>query len=118
MQRNHFLYTLMIAISLAGFLSAAKTTGAKETKDTKHDQHQKRDTTTTKSKLEGHKKGEGDAAFKELNRHAPGGPEAAPDVKGHNRSGGSGTGTGSGPGTTGASGGSGSGGSGSGGGGS
>ena len=113
MQRNHFLFSLMVALSLAGILSTVETTAAKETKDTKPDQQQMRDTTTTKSKLEGQKKGEGDAAFKELNKHAPGGAEAAPDVKGHNKSGGAGTGTGSGTGTTGASGGSGSGGGGS-----
>ena len=47
---------------------------------------------TTKSKLEGQKQGEGDAAFKELNKHAPGGPEAVPSVQGHNKSGGGGTG--------------------------
>ena len=115
MQRNHFLYAPMVAISLAGFLSTMETAAANETKGTKPDQQQTRDKTTTKSKLEGQKKGEGDAAFKELNKHAPGGPEAAPDVQGHSKSGGAGTGTGSGTGTTGASGGSGSGGSGSGG---
>ena len=112
MERNHVLYTLMVALSLAGILSVVETTAAKEKQDTKSDQHQMRDTTTTKSKLQGQKKGEGDAAFKELNRHAPGGAEAAPDVKGHNKSGSAGTGTGSGTGTTGASGGSGSGGGG------
>jgi hypothetical protein len=114
MQRNHFFYTLMAAISLAGFLSAVETAVANEMKGAKADQNQMRDKTTTKSKLESQKKGEGDA-FKELNKHAPGGSEAAPDVKGHNKSGGAGTGTGSGTGTTGASGGSGSGGGGSGG---
>lgn len=117
MQRNPFLYTLMLTLSLAGLFSAVETAAAKETHDTKPDQSQKGNETTTKSKLEGQKNGEGDAAFKDLNKHAPGGAEAAPDVKGHNKSGGAGTGTGSGTGTTGASGGSGSGGSGSGGGG-
>ena len=110
MQRNHFLHALMVAISLAGFVSAVETAAANETKGTKHDQQQTRDTTTTKSKLEGQKKGEGDADFKELNKHAPGGPEAAPNVQGHNKSRGGGTGTGAGTGTTGAQGGSGSGG--------
>lgn len=114
MQRNHFLYVLLTAVSLAGFLAAVETAAANEAKGTKPDQNQTRDKTTTKSKLEDQKKGEGDA-FKELNKHAPGGPEAAPDVKGHNKSGGAGTGTGAGTGATGASGGSGSGGGGSGG---
>ena len=112
MQRNHFLHSLMVAISLAGFVSAVETAAADETKGTKHDQQQKRDTTTTKSKLEGQKKGEGDAHFKELNKHAPGGSEAASSVEGHNKSEGTGTGTGAGTGTAGAHGGSGSGGSG------
>ena len=83
---------------------------ANDTKGSKPDHHQSSDATTTKSKLESQKKGEDDAAFKDLNKYAPGGPEAAPDVKGHNKSGGAGSGTGSGTGTTGASGGSGSGG--------
>ncbi len=115
MQRNHVSYALMVAISLAGFLSAVETAAANETKGSKSDQQQMRDKTTTKSKLESQKKGEGDADFKQLNKHAPGGADAAPDVKGYDKSGGAGTGTGSGTGTTGASGGSGSGGSGSGG---
>ena len=109
MQRNPFLHSLMVAISLAGFVSAVETAAANETKGPKHDQQQTRDETTTMSKLEGQKKGEGGATFKELNKHAPGGPEAAPNVQGHNKSGGT-TGTGAGTGTTGAQGGSGSGG--------
>ena len=113
MQRNQ-LYALMVAISLAGFASAVETVAADEPKGTKHDQQQTSDKTTTKSKLEGQKKGEGDAAFKELNKQAPGGPEAVPAVQGHN-SGNAGTGTGAGTGNTGAQGKSGSGGSGSGG---
>ena len=112
MQRNHFLHSLRVAISLAGFVSAVESAAANETKGTKEGQQQTRDKTTTKSKLEGQKKGKGDVNFKELNKHAPGGPEAAPNVEGHNKSGGAGTGTGSGTGTTGAQG---SGGSGSGG---
>ena len=115
MQRYHFLFALMVAISLAGFATAVETASANETKGTKPDQQQTRDKTTTKSKLEGHKKGEGDAAFKELNKQAPGGREPAIDGEGHRKSGGAGTGTGSGTGTAGASSGSGSGGSGSGG---
>lgn len=115
MQRNHFLFALAVAFGVAGFLSTVETAAADETKGTKPNQQQLRDKTTTKQKLEGQKKGEGDADFKELNKHAPGGPEAAPDVKGPKQSGGAGSGTGSGTGTTGASGGSGSGGSGSGG---
>lgn len=115
MQRNHVLYALMVAISLAGFLSAVETAAASEEKGTKPSQHQMRDKATTKSKLESQKKGEGDADFKELNKHAPGGASAAPDVEGQKKPGGAGTGTGSGTGTTGASGGSGSSGSGSGG---
>ena len=96
MQRNHFLHSLMVAISLAGFVSAVETAAANEPKGTKHDQQQTRDKTTTKSKLEGQKTGEGDANFKELNKHAPGGPEAAPNVQGHNKSGGAGIGAGTG----------------------
>lgn len=115
MQRSQVLGILMVSISLAGYLSVAETAIANEGKGTKSDQHQKLDKNTTKSKLESGKNGEGDADFKELNKYAPGGAEAAPDVKGHNKSGGTGTGTGSGTGTTGASGGSGTGGSGSGG---
>ena len=110
MQRNHFLHSLIVAISLAGFVSAVETAAANEPKGTKHDQQQTRDTTSTKSKLEGQKKGEGEADFKELNKHAPGGPEAAPNAQGHNKSGAAGTGTGAGTGTTGSQGGSGSGG--------
>ena len=115
MQRNHFLHSLMVAISLTGFVSAVETAAANEPKDTKHDQQQTRGTTTSKSKLEGQKKGDGDADFKELNKHAPGGPEAAPNVQGNKSGGAAGTGTGAGTGTAGAHGGSGSGGSGSGG---
>jgi hypothetical protein len=115
MQWKHVPSTLMVAISLAGFFFVVQTARANEGKSTNSDQQQMRDNTTTKSKLESRKKSEGDADFKELNKHAPGGAEAAPDVKGHNKSSGTGTGTGSGTGTTGASGGSGTGGSGSGG---
>lgn len=110
MQRNHVLHALMVAFSLAAFVAAVETSAANETKGTKHAQQRTRDTTTTKSKLEGQKKGKGDADFKELNKHVPGGPEAAPNVQGHNKSGAAGTGTGAGTGTTGAQGGSGSGG--------
>ena len=82
MQRNHFLNALMAAISLVGFVSAVGTSAADETKRTKPDQQQPGDKTTTKSKLEGQKKGEGDAAFKELNQNAPGGAKAAPKTQG------------------------------------
>jgi hypothetical protein len=116
MGRNQCLYALIVTVSFVSFLFAVEPAAANEMKGTKPDQHQTRDQRTTKQKLEQQEKGKGDA-FKELNRHAPGGADAVPDVKGHNRSGGAGTGTGSGTGTTGASGGSGSGGSGSGGGG-
>ena len=94
MQRNYSLCSLMVAISLAGFLSTVETAAANETKGTKPDQHQGQDKRPTKQKLESQKKGEGDAAFKELNKHAPGGPEASPAVGGKNQSGGSGTGSG------------------------
>jgi hypothetical protein len=110
MQRNHCLHSLMVAISLAGFVSAVETAAENEPKGTKHHQQETRDTTTTKSTLEGKKKGPGNPNFKELNKHAPGGSEAAPNVQGHNKSEGTGTGTGAGTGTTGAHGGSGSGG--------
>lgn len=86
----------MVAISLAGFMSAVETAAANEPKDTKHDQQQTRDTTITKSKLEGQKKRDGDADFKELNKHAPGGSEAASNVQGRNKSEGTGTGIGAG----------------------
>lgn len=118
MKWNHLISSSIVALSVigaVGLFSLMNVEAANDTKGSKPDQQQIGDKETTKSKLEGQKKGEGDAAFKDLNKHAPGGPEAAPDVKGHNKSGGAGTGTGSGTGTTGASGGSGSGGGGSGG---
>lgn len=111
MQRHHVFLSLMVTISIVGALSLREAAVANEPNSSKLEQQQLRETQTTKSKLETKKKGEAEA-FKELNRHAPGGPDAAPDVKGTNKSGGSGTGTGAGTGTTGASGGSGSGGSG------
>lgn len=104
MQRKPSLCALLVAISLTGFVCAVEMAAANETKGTKPDQQPTRDKTTTKSKLEGQKKGEGDAAFKELNKNAPGGAEPALDGEGHRKSGG--TGSGSGTGTTGASGGS------------
>lgn len=115
MKCNHFISCSIVALSVMGLCSVVDADAANDTKGSKADQHRTGDTTTTKSKLESQKKGEGDAAFKDLNKHAPGGPEAAPDIKGQNKSGGAGSGTGSGTGTTGASGGSGSGGGGSGG---
>ena len=96
MQRNHVLYALMVAFSLVGFVLAVETAAANEAKVTKPDQQQGQDQRTTKQKLERGKKGEGNAAFKELNKHAPGGPEASPAVQGSNTTGGGGTGTGSG----------------------
>ena len=38
MLRNHFLYGLMVAISLAGFVSALESDAANKTKGTKPDQ--------------------------------------------------------------------------------
>ena len=92
----HFISSSIVALSVMGLCSVINVEAANDTKGSKPDQQQIGDKETTKSKLEGQKKGEGDAAFKDLNKHAPGGPEAAPDVKGHNKSGGAGTGTGSG----------------------
>ena len=46
MQRNHFLRSLLVAISLAGFVSAVATAAANEPKGTKHDQQQTHDTTS------------------------------------------------------------------------
>lgn len=113
MKRNHFLLSSVAALSVAGLLSfVAAAAAANDPKGTKPDQHQGQDNRTTKQKLEGPTKEGADGDFKELNKHAPGGPKASPAVEG-SKSGG--TGTGSGSGTGGASGGSGSGGSGSGG---
>ena len=104
MQRNQVLYASIVAISLAGFVSAVETAAANEAKGTKPDQQQMQDKRTTKQKLESQKKGEGDAAFKELNKHAPGGPEASPAVQGSNTAGGGGTGSGTGSGGSGSGG--------------
>ena len=110
MRYIHFLACAIITLGFTGYLSSGEGAAANEMKSTKSE-GQMKDKTTTKSKLQNQKNEEAEA-FKELNKHAPGGADAAPDIKGSNKSGGGGTGTGSGTGTTGASGGSGSGGSG------
>lgn len=117
MQRHYLSYSFLAVLSAALVFSVMEATAANDTKGSKADPHQTRDKTTTKSKLEGRKKGEGDAAFRELNSKARGGGEATPDIEGAPKSGkgGASPGTGPGTGTTGTSGGSGSGGSGSGG---
>lgn len=108
MKYKHFLCSSIVALSVTGLCSVVNVDAANDAKDSKADQHQSGDTTTTKSKLESQKMGEGKAAFKDLNKNVPKGTETVPDMKGPNKSGGAESGSGSG--NTGASGGSGSGG--------
>jgi len=106
MQRNHFLYAVMVSVSAIGFSHLAEAGQASNDKKNST-QNQLYEPGNAASQTDSKKTGKGDA-FKEFNSKAPTGQ--APDVEEKNkpqknkRHEGAGTGTGSGTGTSGASG--------------